>query len=138
MGSPLAKSIWVVDDDEHIRVVVSKLVEHAGYRGVTAASGPETLALLSQEAPPHLIILDIDMPDMNGFELLKHLRERGISAPVVMLTGRTKDEHVFEGYNSGADYYITKPFRAETVLNIVQFFVADLTREQRAELERKL
>ncbi len=138
MDPSTAKAVWVVDDDEHVRTIVSTLVEHAGHRAVTAAGGPEALALLETDGPPHLIILDIDMPSMDGFEVLTRLRQRGIATPVVMLTGRTKDEHVFEGYNSGADYYITKPFRAETVLNIVQFFLGDLSREQRAELEKKL
>jgi len=138
MGSSLGKRVLIVDDDEHIRVIVSKLVEHAGYRTLTAPGGAEALAHLVTGEPVDLIILDIDMPGMNGFEVLKRARDKGVTAPVVMLTARTKDEHVLEGYQLGADYYVTKPFQAQTVLNIVQFLIGDLTAEQRTELEKKL
>lgn len=138
MGSAPGKQVLIVDDDEHIRVIVSKLIEHAGYHPLTAPEGGEALALLATGEPVDLIILDIDMPGLNGFEVLKRARDQGVTAPVVMLTARGKDEHVLEGYQLGADYYVTKPFQARTVLNIVEFLIGDLTAEQRGELEKKL
>ena len=138
MGSAVGKGVLVVDDNEHILMVVSKLVEHAGHRALTAPGGAEALAQLTTGEPIDLIILDIDMPGMNGFEVLRRARDAGVSAPVVMLTARDTDQHVLEGYQLGADYYVTKPFQAQTVLNIVQFLIGDLTPEERAELEKKL
>jgi DNA-binding response OmpR family regulator len=138
MGSALGKRVLVVDDDAHVRAIVCTLIERAGCHAVAAAGGAEGLAQLTGAEPVDLIILDIDMPGLNGFEVLRRARDAGVTAPVVMLTGRSKDEHVLEGYQGGADYYIPKPFHAQTVLNIVEFLIGDLSEEQRAELEKKL
>jgi DNA-binding response OmpR family regulator len=131
------KRVLIADDDEHIRTVVSELVEHAGFAASAVAGGVDAVAQIAAQ-PPALLILDVDMPDMGGFEVLQRVREAGFNAPVVMLTARSRDEHVLEGYKHGADYYVTKPFQMQTLLNILQYMIGDLTEAERRALETKL
>ena len=104
-------SVLVVDDDEMIVGLVSHGLTAAGYRVVTAATGAEALARLS-EALPDVIVSDVNMPDMDGFTLVQRLREdeRLRSLPLLFLTSRTDVRDVVSGMDLGADDYVTKPF----------------------------
>src|SRR5438128_8219452 len=110
----MAKAILVVDDDPKIVRVVEINLTQEGYQVRTAADGEAALAAVAQE-PPDLVLLDVMMPRMDGFETLKRLKADPASAdiPVVMLTARAQDEDVFEGYGTGAQWYLTKPFEPE-------------------------
>jgi two-component system, OmpR family, alkaline phosphatase synthesis response regulator PhoP len=104
-------TILVVDDDPAVSRLVEINLTQVGYQVQTAADGEEALARVAA-AKPDLVILDVMMPRLDGFEALKRLRADPSSAeiPVIMLTARAQDEDVFEGYGRGAQWYLTKPF----------------------------
>ncbi len=105
----MEKSILIVEDDEGIRVVVQDALISQGYHVVTAGNGKKGLELAIR-LKPDLIILDVMLPLMNGFDICKTIRKEGITSPVMMLT--VKDEEVDKvlGLELGADDYVTKPF----------------------------
>src|SRR5216684_4654247 len=117
----MAQTILVVDDDPKIVRVVEINLTREGYRVRTAADGEEALAAVAQERPD-LVLLDVMMPRMDGFETLKRLKADPVSADilVVMLTARAQDEDVFEGYGTGAQWYLTKPFEPEELRRVVR------------------
>ena len=105
----MERTILVVEDDTGIRVVLQDTLTSQGYHVVTADNGMKGLEL-AQKLKPDLIILDVMLPLMDGFEICKRLRKEGITSPVMMLT--VKDEEVDKvlGLELGADDYVTKPF----------------------------
>ena len=118
-------SILVVEDDADILRQIAFNLERSGYRVLTATSGGEALRIMLQ-ARPRLLITDIMMPGMDGYELVDALRRDEILAdlPVIMLTARTEDEDVTRGYASGTDLYLTKPFRPAELLAFVERILA--------------
>ena len=120
----MPKKILVVDDDESIRELLMKSLESRGYAMVCAVDGVQGLEKLKSERPD-LLITDINMPRMDGIELLKRVRadEELKEMPVIMLTAQTSDEEIITGLSSGADHYITKPFTiAQVVMGIQMMF----------------
>lgn len=115
------KSILVVDDDPAIRKILSQSFEMEGFVTYQASNGEEALEAIDS-AIPDLVILDVMMPKMNGFEVLKSVRSspRTEDLPVVMLTARSSQEDVWEGWREGVDYYMTKPFDIEELLRFVE------------------
>lgn len=109
--------ILVVDDEADLREMLEKLLTSRGYRVVTAANGAEAMEIVSKDKPD-LVVLDVLMPVMNGREVLKRLKgdPKFSDIPVIMLTSQSSDTQVMTGYVEGADYYITKPFNAPTLL----------------------
>ena len=103
--------ILVVDDELAIVRLVRAKLQADGYAVVTAARGEEALALLEDQRPD-LVILDLMMPGMDGFETLRHLREQS-QLPIIMLTARAGDADKLRGLQSGADDYVTKPFNPD-------------------------
>ncbi len=105
----MEKTILVVEDDAGIRVVLQDALISQGYRVETAVEGRKGLEM-AKKLKPDLIILDVMLPMMDGFEICKILRKEGIVSPVMMLT--VKDEEVDKvlGLELGADDYVTKPF----------------------------
>lgn len=112
----MSSEILVVDDDEPIRLLVSHRLESAGYAVRLCEDGQEAADLLAEGFEPQLVVLDVMMPRLNGTRLLRQIRNGEFpvdaSLPVLMLTSRGREEHVLEGFESGADDYMTKPFRA--------------------------
>lgn len=104
-------SVLVVDDDDLIREVVAETLTASGYSVATAADGHEALERIS-EVIPFVVVCDVNMPGMNGFELLDQLRATaaGRSIPFVFLTARTGTDDIVRGLDSGADDYLVKPF----------------------------
>jgi DNA-binding response OmpR family regulator len=116
----MPKRILAVDDDPHIRRIVQVALQKAGYTVTTAPNGIEGLELAASH--PDLIILDIQMPYMDGFEFLKTLRDSPqiSDIPVIMLTAKSEDEDVIKGWASGADSYLTKPFYEVELIQFVK------------------
>ena len=115
----LDRSILIVDDEAELLEMVRGVFLRAGYRQVlTAADGPQALALCAA-ARPDIVILDVMMPGMDGFEVLRQLR-RHSSVPVLMLTARGEAEDKFTGFACGADDYLAKPFLPRELLFRVQ------------------
>lgn len=117
----MAKKILVCDDERHIVRLIQVNLERQGYEVVTAFDGKDGLEKVRSEKPD-LLVLDVMMPYMDGFEVLKTLRrEPGTeNLPVIMLTAKAQDKDVFEGYHYGADMYLTKPFNPKELVTFVE------------------
>jgi DNA-binding NarL/FixJ family response regulator len=107
-------TILVVDDDLGTRLSISDYLELSGYSVITANDGQEALAMV-EEYHPDLIVTDIVMPQMNGYELVRRVRQQPPFRllPVILLTARTKTQERILGYQSGCDLYLPKPFELE-------------------------
>jgi len=106
--------VLVVDDAEKIRAVVRKLLEKAGHEVAEAADGRECLRVL-YDRKPDLVLLDVSMPDMDGWEALERIREM-TWVPILMVTARDAPPEKVRGLRGGADDYIVKPFEPEELL----------------------
>lgn len=113
--------ILVCDDERHIVRLIQVNLERQGYQVVTAYDGKEGLEKIKAEKPD-LCVLDVMMPYMDGFEVLKSLRRDPAyeNLPVIMLTAKAQDKDVFEGYHYGADMYLTKPFNPMELVTFVK------------------
>jgi two-component system OmpR family response regulator len=112
------RSVLVVDDEASIRDAVGTALRYEGFDVTEAASGREALALARGELPD-LIVLDVMLPDLDGFEVTRRLRAEGLSVPVLFLTARDELADKREGFGAGGDDYVTKPFSlAEVVLRV--------------------
>ena len=105
----MPKKILVVEDEPGIRLSVSDELESAGYQVFTSGDGEKALALAGKEKPD-LIILDLMLPVLDGYEVCKKLRMRGDRTPIIMLTVKDKEIDKILGLELGADDYMTKPF----------------------------
>jgi putative two-component system response regulator len=114
---PATPTVLVVEDDLANRVLLTRLLERAGYRPVTADDGPSGLAA-AFEIAPDLVLLDIGLPGMDGLEICRRLRSdpRTVGLPVVLLTGRTSIDDVVAGLDAGADDFLAKPFHEAELL----------------------
>lgn len=117
----MPRKILAVDDEKHIVRLVQVNLERAGYTVVTANDGKEALQKVSEENPD-LVVLDVMMPYMDGFEVLQNLRRNPSTRdiPVIMLTAKAQDADVFKGWQSGVDCYLTKPFNPMELLSFVK------------------
>lgn len=102
------ETILIADDEASIRDLVRLYLEKEGYRVVTSTNGVEALAAVGREAPD-LLVLDLMMPEMDGWEVTRRLRTQG-NLPILMLTARDDDLDKIVGLEMGADDYLTKPF----------------------------
>lgn len=102
------ETVLVVDDEAHIRDLARLYLEKEGYQVQAAVNGAEALAQVRQ-SPPALVVLDLMMPEMDGWEVCRHLRAAG-NLPILMLTARDDDIDKIVGLEMGADDYLTKPF----------------------------
>ncbi len=104
----MTQSILLVDDEPRLLSLVKAYLIQSGYQVLTATNGREAL-LISRQEKPDLIILDIMMPEMDGYEFMRlHRRER--NTPIILLTARVEEEDKVIGLELGADDYVTKPF----------------------------
>jgi DNA-binding response OmpR family regulator len=110
------KRIVVVDDDDMLRnTLVEQLSLHEDFTVTNAANATDGIARLKQETAD-LVIMDVNMPDMDGREACKIMRRNGYKGPVIMLTGQDSDADMILGLDSGANDYVTKPFRFAVLL----------------------
>ena len=107
-------TILVVDDDPGTRLAISDYLEMSGYSVITAADGQQALEMVELYRP-HLMLTDIVMPRMNGYQLVRSVRHHPSLRllPVIFLTERNKTEERIQGYQSGADLYLPKPFELQ-------------------------
>ncbi len=104
--------LLVVEDDPNIRELLSASLRFAGFAVDAVTTGAEAVTA-GREAKPDLIVLDVMLPDYDGFEVIKRLRETGVRVPVVFLTARDGTEDKVRGLTAGGDDYVTKPFSLE-------------------------
>lgn len=115
----LGGTVLVVDDDPDIQEVLRDRLESLGYQVLSAANGREGLGLLEKQSP-QLLFLDIEMPDMNGLEVLKEIRKREIDVTVVMITAYGTIERAVQAMKEGAYDFIPKPFEPDHIALTVQ------------------
>src|SRR5262249_26299245 len=113
----LPPRILVVDDEKHIRRVLSLQLQSHGYRVENASNGLEALEMV-QVDPPDLILLDVMMPQMDGYEVTRRIREnqRTANIPIIILTAKDHLQEKVQGLDRGANDYVTKPFAMSEVL----------------------
>jgi DNA-binding response OmpR family regulator len=116
---PEIQRVLVVDDDPKIRRLVELKLDHAGFEVFVAASGQEALDIISRRGLPHLAIVDIMMPGMNGFEFCETVQEFS-DLPVVLLTAVDDEETIIRGIERFAEDYVVKPFSPRELLARVQ------------------
>lgn len=121
----MAQKILVVDDEEGIVLLLKDYFELQGYEVITAGGGTEALARISCD--PDMIILDINMPDLDGLSVCRKIREK-VSCPILFLTARVEEQDHITGFIMGGDDYIVKPFSIEELGARV---MAHLRREER-------
>lgn len=110
------KSILLIDDDDDLREALAEQFDmHDGFETHQAATAGEGLRLAEAERID-LILLDVELPDMDGREACKQMRAKGVRAPVIMLTGQDTDADAILGLDSGANDYVTKPFKFSVLL----------------------
>ena len=103
------KTILVIDDEPHILLGLRDALTFEGYRVVTATNGKDGLALARAERP-NVVLLDLMLPDMNGYQICEELRRHDAFVPVIMLTAKSQEADKIRGLDAGADDYVTKPF----------------------------
>ena len=108
-------TVLVVDDEENISYLVSSALRLADLDAATASTGEEALATCTP-AYPDLVVLDVMLPDLDGFEVLRRLRDKGVDAPVLFLTARADTADRVRGLTAGGDDYIVKPFALEELV----------------------
>ena len=120
--TPASRTVIVVDDDEIMREVMTEQLSSLGWRIVTAENGEAAIAVLAHELAD-LAIVDITMPKLDGFGLLRHLRQnpRTIDLPVIVCTSHTDPEPIDRAYTLGASSFVTKPINWPNFLHHVQF-----------------
>lgn len=126
--------ILVVEDEPSIREVVSLYLRRAGYQVTVANDGRKALEILANQ-PPDLVVLDLMLPEIDGLEITRWLRERG-DIPIIMLTARREEGDRIAGLEMGADDYVIKPFSPQELVSRVRAVlrrtkgVASISREQ--------
>lgn len=119
------KTLLVVEDDADSRNAICTILESLGFNHLAFGSAKDALQGLSGKKID-LALLDIMMPEMNGYELLREIRQmpQFSELPVIMVTAKDQDSEILEGYQFGADYYITKPFTAKQLEYGIRIFLS--------------
>ena len=130
------KKALVIEDERHILGIVRDALEDAGYSVLVARTGQEGLALaLGEEVD--VVILDVMLPGMNGFELCRKIKRKKITLPVLILTARSAEADKISGLELGADDYITKPFSVKELVARVNVCARRVTIHMKAKESRK-
>src|SRR4051812_43405253 len=127
--------VLVVDDEPNIRDLVQVALRFHGFEVITAGTGDEALRRARDDAP-RLIVLDVMLPDLDGFEVCRRLRERGDETPVVFLTARDTPTDTVPGLPLGGDDYVTKPFSVDALVARVRAVLRRAGREPTEEILR--
>lgn len=120
------KTILVVDDDPDVVTIIRGILSGGEYEVHSVYRGQEVFARLDEQKPD-LIILDVKMPEMDGFQVLKGLKAspETSSIPVILLTGKGQYQDVLTGYQLGTDYFMNKPFTGAQLINGIHLFLGD-------------
>lgn len=133
MGTTPPKTILVVEDEKDILQLVKLYLEKEGFRVVTAMTGLEGLKQVAQEQP-HLVVLDLMLPEMNGLDVCKRIRAKTETAmlPIIMLTAKAEESDTVIGLELGADDYVTKPFSPKALTARVKALLRRMERTSTA------
>ncbi len=119
--------VMVTDDSVTVRKVTTRLLERNGYEVVTAKDGMDAIAKL-EDVKPDVMLLDIEMPRMDGFEVATHVRHdtRLKDVPIIMITSRTGEKHRERAFDIGVNCYMGKPFQENELLNTIRELLGEL------------
>jgi two-component system OmpR family response regulator len=131
LGDMEAVKVLIVDDEPNIRDLLSTSLRFAGFSVHAVGNGADAV-FAAEKGAPDIILLDVMLPDMNGFSITKKLRSMGIDAPVLFLTARDETEDKVTGLTVGGDDYMTKPFSLDEVVARIN---AILRRTKQAQIE---
>lgn len=122
----MKKKILVVDDSQPILELASTMLKLLGYEPIRACNGVEALKALAQEKPD-LALLDVILPDMDGFKICQHIRSNPSMAkmPIFMVSAKKTSEDIERGEKAGADEYVTKPFRSAEMARLIKTYIGD-------------
>ena len=112
-------NIWIADDDEAIRLVLEESLSSAGFNTKSFSSGDDLVSEL-ESSEPDLIITDVQMPGMLGYDLLKHITNNYEDLPVIVMTAFADMQAAVESFGGGAFEYMPKPFDLEDAIKIVE------------------
>ena len=124
----MSRRILVVDDSPFIQELVKDILTRSGFEATTAMNGHEAMVAIGED-PPDLVLLDIIMPEMSGYQVCRLIRndERLKALPVVMMTAKDTQKDRFWGLEVGADAYITKPIEEQSLLETVSSLLKEET-----------
>ncbi len=127
----LAAKILVIEDEQDTLILTETILSTRGFQVLTARSGAQGMEKLAEA--PDAVLLDVMMPEMSGLEVLEYIRStpRLAHIPVILLTARQRDQDVLEGYQYGADYYITKPCTVDQIAYGLRMVLAAPPRARR-------
>ena len=135
--------ILVVDDEDRMRKLVHDFLQRQGYQVLEARDGEEALQIFFEEKNIALVILDVMVPKMDGFQVLKEIRQYS-EVPVIMLTAKSEEQDELQGFKLGVDEYITKPFspkilvaRVENILRRYHLVNSDVVTAGAIEIDQK-
>src|ERR1044071_9773636 len=135
-GPETAQPILIVEDSPTQREHLQYILEERGFVTVAASDGKEALELISRQKPA-LVITDVTMPEMDGYELCRRIRmdDSLQRVPVILLTALSDPEDVFKGLECGADNFITKPYEAEYLMAGIHYLLANLHLRSRDKMQ---
>lgn len=115
------KKILIIEDDKEVRETIAELVENAGYNPVAVHDGQQAIHFLEHEIPD-IVISDIMMPNIDGFQVLEHVKKMSFNSvvPFIFISAKAEYSDIREGMINGADDYITKPFRAKELIQSIE------------------
>ncbi|MCF3575700.1 response regulator [Planktothrix agardhii] len=115
-------TVMIVDDSNALREIIAKMLQDSGMEVISAEDGVQALEKIEQVTQLDLVVLDIVMPNMNGYELCRHIKKnpKTQNIPVVMCSSKSEDFDRIWGIRQGADAYISKPFRPEELLSTIK------------------
>jgi DNA-binding response OmpR family regulator len=122
------RRVLVADDDPDMLTILRVNLEAEGY-SVDAAEDGKVAWDMARDLHPDMVVLDVMMPSVDGLDVLARIRtDPGTrDIPVVLLTAKSTDQEIFEGWRAGADYYLTKPFQLDELLHFIEYLGAQAT-----------
>jgi DNA-binding response OmpR family regulator len=122
----LKKKILVVDDSQPILELATTMLKLLGYEPIRAASGVEALKALSLEKPD-MALLDVMLPDMDGFKICQHIRNTAATAdmPIFMVSAKKTADDMERGKKAGANEYVTKPFKSAEMARLIKKYIGN-------------
>ncbi len=115
--------VLIVDDEPNILLSLDFLMRKEGYEVFVARDGAEAIKLIDKQLP-NIVVLDIMMPEVDGYEVCRYIKENTATSEskVIFLSAKSKEEDIKKGYDAGADLYLTKPFSTRTLVKQVKKF----------------
>jgi len=136
MDAVTVARVLVVEDEVNVRFVTVAALRLGGYEVSEVGNGREALRLLGSESPalPDLVVLDVMLPDLDGFEVCQSVRSRGVDVPILFLTARDATQDRLRGLTIGGDDYLTKPFSVEELVARVRVILRRTGKSGKAQL----